>query len=328
MLLAMALSASLDAQATPAGAINQIDPPTSQPVFVQRATEEQIAQAYPRSAAHLGASGRAVVHCQVNDQGGMESCAALREFPQGLGFSEAALGLAKYFRLDPNSFAAKLGEVDVPVNFLAPSKGDDLVLSGSWRAAPSFDAVGAVYPDIGGGAVGLVELRCAISPAGDLSGCKSIYVSPQERDFDKAALKLADQFKMQVDPSTAQTNRRLFANVIIRMPAPFGDEFRSRWVVDPRWVSLPDASRLAALFPAAAKAKGVTTGSGVADCQVGADGALKGCKPFEDGDPPELGFSQAAAKAAGEMRMSPWTDAFGPAAGASVRVPVTFDGGR
>jgi TonB family protein len=328
MLVAFALAALIDAQAAPdgTGSINEIDPPANAPVFVQRPSGEEVSQAYPRAAGRLDASGRAVVHCQVSDQGGVAGCTILREFPKGLGFGDAAVSLAKYFRLDPTSLAAKVGEVDIPVNFPAPSKGDELLVTGAWIAAPSFEAVGAAYPDIGGGAAGEVELHCQVSAEGMLGGCKTLYVTPGERDFDKAALKLAGQFRIHVDQAFVEANRRLAVNLVVRIPAPFGDEFKSRWVVDPKWVALPDAGRMAALFPAAAKAKGVTSGSGMADCQIGADGGLKDCKPYEDGDPPELGFADAAAKAADEMRMAPWTDADGPVAGASVRVPVSFGG--
>ena len=109
-----------------------------------------------------------------------------------------------------------------------------------------------------------------------------------------------------------------------RIAAPYGDEARQRRIDDPVWLNWPDPAGLAKLFPAAAAAKGVTAGVGTAECNVAADGALGSCQPFGDGDPPRLGFSEAAASAVAGARMGPWTGAGGPIDGARVRVPVRF----
>jgi hypothetical protein len=324
MLAAIALAAALDAQSGGGGAVNLVDPPVDQPRFVERPTAAQVLAAYPHGAANLGASGHATIHCQIGDKGKLEHCAAVREFPAGLGFGTAAIALARYYRVDPASPGAASGELDLPMDFATSLKEDETLVAGPWIAAPSFAEAGEAYPDIGGGAAGEAELHCALTGQGALRACKLLYVQPLDRDFDKSALKLAASFRMQVDPALARTHQALGANLAVRLPAPFGEEFKAHRITDPTWLALPSEARMAALFPAAASAKALTAGTGLADCDVGADGSLQNCRPSGDGDPPGVGFSDAAAKAAAEMRMSPWSDAGGPVAGASVRVSLRF----
>jgi hypothetical protein len=323
MLAAIALAAMLDAQGG-GGTVNLVDPPVEQPRFVERPTAAQVAAAYPHGAINLGASGHAVIHCQINDKGRLQNCAAVREFPAGLGFGGAAVALSRFYRVDLAGPAAKTGELDLPVDFATSIKEDESLVTGAWLAAPSFAEAGEAYPDIGGGAAGEAELHCALTSEGQLRACKVLYVLPLDRDFDKAALRLSTLFRMQVDPALAKARTPLGANLAVRLAAPFGDEFKARRITDPTWLAVPSETSLAALFPAAATAKGVAVGTGLADCDVGADGSLQNCHPSGDGDPPGVGFSDAAVKAAGSMRMSPWTDAGGPVAGASVRVSVRF----
>jgi hypothetical protein len=322
MLAAIAFAAVLDAQGAGDGSVNLVDPPAESPRFLERPTPSQVATAYPHGAASLGASGHATIHCQIGDKGKLQHCAVVREFPTGLGFGSAAITLAHFYRVDLDGPGVKQGELDLPVNFATSISEDEQLVTGPWVAAPSFAEAGEAYPDIGGGAAGEVELHCSLSGQGVPRTCKVLYVVPLDRDFDKSALRLTPLFKMQIDPALVQSRTPLAANLRLRLAAPFGDEFKARKITDPTWLAVPDAARMAALYPAAAAGKG--SGTGLADCEVAADGSLKNCQPSGDGDPAGLGFSDAAAKAASEMRMSPWTDAGGPVAGATVRVSVRF----
>jgi len=144
------------------------------------------------------------------------------------------------------------------------------------------------------------------------------------RDFDKAALSLAHLFRMRIDPDYLKTHRPMATNVMMRLAPPYRDAFKQKRIVDPVWLAGPGFARLAELFPAQATAKSVTEGTGVVDCTVGADGALTACQAAGAGDPAGLGFTEAAVKAAGALRMSPWTDEGGPVDGAQVRVPIRF----
>ena len=326
ILLAVALGAlqAPEASNAPTVSVNLIDPPTDLPGFLQRPDPAQFSGAYPHSAANMGVGGHALLHCQVAKGGRLEKCAVLRESPAGAGFGAGALSVAKYFRIDPASDAAQRGEIDLPIGFATSINEDEQLVTGPWLEAPTFADVAAAYPDIGGGAAGETVLHCGLTREGRVRDCKAVYQQPVNRDFDKAAIKVSNLFRLRINQDVLKTHRPMAANITLRLVAPFGDEFKQRRIVDPVWLASPSFARLAELFPAQAAAKNVTEGTGTADCAVGPDGALTACHAFGDGDPPGLGFSDAAVKAAAAMRISPWTDDGGPVDGALVRVPLRF----
>jgi len=85
-------------------------------------TSEDIAAVYPHRAARLGHYGRVEMSCSVLADGSLARCVADSEDPPNEGFAEAALKLAKYYRLAPDA-AASMGaaRVEIPIRFsLAP----------------------------------------------------------------------------------------------------------------------------------------------------------------------------------------------------------------
>jgi len=326
LLATLALAAAVGAApaAEPASPISILDAPAALPKFVQRPSPTEFAVAYPHGAANVGMGGQAVVHCRVVHDGRLEKCHATRESPAGAGFGGAAVSLAGFFRVDPDSDAAQSGELDLPIGFATSVDEEHLLVAGPWLEAPSFADMWAAYPDIGGGVSGQVFMHCGLKRDGGLEECKAVYQRPIDREFDLAAIKLSHSFRMRVDPSAMKSRQPMAANVFLRLAPPFGEAGKQRRIIDPVWLSSPSFARLAELFPAQAATKGVTAGTGEADCTVAADGALTDCAAFGDGEPAGLGFSQAAVKAAQDMRMSPWTGDGGPVDGARVRVPIRF----
>jgi hypothetical protein len=320
---ALAVSAPDPAAGFP---VNVVASTTDLPRFVERPSSAAFASVYPHGAASVGMGGRAVLHCTVQSNSRLEKCQVADEVPVGAGFGAAALSLAHYFRLDPSSDAAHAANFDLPIGFAIANSDAELPVAGPWLAAPTFGQVAAVYPDIGGGVAGQVVMHCAVEPDGGLKACKLLYERPSDREFDAAALKLTRFFRMQVDPAYLKARQPLATTVLVRMAAPFGDEAKQRRIGQPVWLTRLDEARLAQLFPAQAAVKGVVSGVGYADCTVAADGALTACHPFA-GEPADLGFSEAAAKAATALRMSPWTEDGGPVDGANVRVPIRFSRG-
>lgn len=326
MMAAAALMAPApDAAQDPAAAVNVLDTPAELPRFVERPSASDFATAYPHGAASVGMGGKALLRCQVVRGGRLEACQIRRESPQGAGFGAAAVTLARSFRVDTQSEASRTGELDLPIGFATALNDNEAPVAGPWLAAPGFADVAAVYPDIGGGVAGQVVLHCALERDGAMRSCKTLYLKPTDREFDVAADKLVRLFRMQIDPSLLRGHQAMVANVVMSLAPPYGDDAKARRISDPVWLATPDAALLAQLFPAQAAQKSVHAGQGVADCTVAADGALQACHAFGDGEPPGLGFSEAAAKAAAAMRMSPWTDAGGPVDGALVRIPIRFD---
>ncbi len=82
-------------------------PPTppviGRPRWVQQPTSAQLARAYPRRALENEMTGRALLSCTVAAEGTVGGCRILSEDPGGYGFGQAALSLARYFRMQPRT---------------------------------------------------------------------------------------------------------------------------------------------------------------------------------------------------------------------------------
>jgi TonB family protein len=325
VMLAVAALAAPTPDAVQGPAVNVLDAPAETPRFIERPSASDLGAAYPHAAASVGMGGKALLHCQINRGGRLDACRVERESPAGAGFGGAALSMARFFRVDPESEASLHGDVELPIGFATAVDEDHLAVAGPWLAAPSFADVAAAYPDIGGGVAGQVVMRCALERDGSLKACKTLYLKPTDRDFDAAAQKLTHLFRMQVVPGLMTSHQPMVANVVMSLAAPFGDDAKARRIAAPVWLTSLDPALLTQLYPPAAAQKGVHAGVGAADCTVGGGGSLTACHAFGAGDPPGLGFSEAAAKAATSLRMSPWTEAGGPVDGALVRVPIRFN---
>lgn len=68
------------------------------PVWVQRPDGDTFVRHYPRTAVERNVSGRAVLECLVQSDGGLR-CAIMEEEPPGEGFGLAGLGVARDFRI-------------------------------------------------------------------------------------------------------------------------------------------------------------------------------------------------------------------------------------
>lgn len=327
MLAVAVLAAAVSAAPTPESAtapLSVLSPIGLETRFVQRPSGSEYGSLYPHGAANAGMPGNVALDCGIETDGRLSKCKVAREIPEGLSFGGAAVSLARFYRLDPESAEAAGGDFHFSIGFATAANSDAQLAVGPWLSAPGFADTNAVYPDIGGGVTGQVVMRCALERDGRLKDCKALYERPIGRDFGVAALKLAHLFQMRIDPALLKSRDPLTANVLVRIAAPFGDDAKQRRIAEPVWLSAPSLAALSRLFPAQASAKGVTFGTGDVDCTVAADGSLVDCLADGAGDPPNLGFSEAALKAVVGMRMSPWTDDGGPVDGARIRLPIRF----
>lgn len=69
------------------------------PRFASKPSYGELLAAYPPGALRLHLAGRVLMECRVVADGRLADCIVVEETPRKMGFGEAALGLAPYFRL-------------------------------------------------------------------------------------------------------------------------------------------------------------------------------------------------------------------------------------
>ena len=305
--------------------------------------------------------GHVTLQCLIDAHGLAEQCKVGAESPAGKNLGRAALRQRTLLKLTPSTGpdgkpasammavnvrfktgvhefdAAEMarqfstpsskgfGTLNVPPNDSPVSSGDEARIEYPiWAQAASFDDLAAAYPAKGGGVEGYVAAHCRIerdgAKAGLLRECGVLKELPAGQGFGRAGLGLTDKFR--VEPATLANLPRsepIWVVIPIRLPPPGGAEART--VTSPQWIAGLDPKAIQRMFPAAAAAKGVSAGRGVARCTVAANGALSACAP-DDAQPGGLGFSEAAVQLASTMRMNLWSADGAPVQGGQVRIPI------
>ena len=76
-------------------------PRAAEPLWSRKPDAGQFLERYPSEALASGVSGRVTLRCRPRQNGALGDCESLSETPPGKGFAAAALGLARYHRLNP-----------------------------------------------------------------------------------------------------------------------------------------------------------------------------------------------------------------------------------
>jgi TonB family protein len=175
------------------------------PVWATLPDGASLADHFPERAQRMGVSGRAKILCVAAEDGSLNSCEVLEEFPRGYGFGEATLRTARFFRLratDQDGLNVAGREVAIPLrwNTDQPRPGDGAVFltpnrrSLTWAAAPTKAQVDAAYPASAKG-LGIVGFHCVATSSGALTGCAVAFETPLGQDFGSAGLQVAKLFR-------------------------------------------------------------------------------------------------------------------------------------
>ncbi|MBY0563456.1 MAG: energy transducer TonB [Hyphomonadaceae bacterium] len=241
------------------------------PQWLERPAGEAFMQFYPEPALYQGVVGRVLLDCFVNLDT-TATCSVVEESPIGWQFGEAALAMARSFRLAPatrNGEPTRGGRIRVPLRFtvdqdwqeklppeleqlLADVQPTDLPL---WDEAPNYFAVRAATPPAAlvSGSRGRGVLSCRVNVDRRLA-CELLTDAPAGQGFGQAAMELARSFRVADEAFAAQHRINPFL-----LPVNFGGAMWETPLsthfagVGPLTLNIP-SEVVATIFPAAARA--------------------------------------------------------------------------
>jgi protein TonB len=96
--------ADLAPPAPPAATVVESHAPVViQPTWLEKPGSREYARYYPDRALRLGVGGKATIGCTVSAAGALRDCTIVSEDPGGYQFGAAALKLAPFFRMTPQT---------------------------------------------------------------------------------------------------------------------------------------------------------------------------------------------------------------------------------
>jgi TonB family protein len=194
----------------------------------------------------------------------------------------------------------------------------------AWDSAPGQEDWAKAYPAHAAqaGISGSVKMKCAATSTGSLVGCAVVEEAPTGQGFGAAALSLAAGMALKPIAVDGQpvTGRNLivpvrFEAAMLRNPGTI--------VGQPTWLRKPTNDEMLQFFPANT---GGVAGVAKIVCVVSTRGSMEKCAVAEE-TPLGHGFGVAALAMSSIFVMRPMTVDGLPVGGASVSIPIHFEGG-
>lgn len=185
------------------------------PTWIERPDAATFVQFYPPAALHQNVSGVVNLRCLVQLDTTAQ-CVAASETPSGWGFADAALAIARSFRMTPalsNGRPVEGGRVNVPIRFNFPYEPDpfpeeyqnlfallprdEVIELPIWDEAPNFAEVRQTFPTPWDeGFEARVLLSCQLRQDRRLADCAVERAFPGNVGAGEAALNLTDRFRV------------------------------------------------------------------------------------------------------------------------------------
>lgn len=267
------------------------------------------------------------IRCQVQVDGSVTDCAVTDDAGGVVsgGLARAMTAPLSTVRMSP---AIRNGQpvasaVQIPFSIrieTLPPTGS--VIDPVWVEAPTPEQIRAARPAGTEEVYGRATVQCRLSDEGRPRDCNVLYERPFNRGFGDAARTLAPLFltRSGLPAGVSLEQARVKLDFTFPNSETVGDYSALRRAP---WTAVPDEADLERLFPAEARARGISEGRATAECVVQDDGYLGQCD-IHDVTPAGVGFEQAVRDIAAMFAVSPWLSEGRPSAGRRVRLPFLF----
>ena len=315
-------------------------PRIENPVWLQEPDGRAFAENYPSQAAFQAVEGYATIECYVRLDTQLD-CMVVAEGPASWGFGDAALAIARTFRVRPaqrDGVAVEGGRIRRTLRFVLPevdwheemppefrAYAEDLAPPDlpTWDEAPTSSIVIAATPEAmrTAGTQGRGVLSCRVNALRRLN-CTPAFETPRDSGFAAAALTLAPHFRIaqsDQDFIARYTNEPFLLPIAFNAGPQLTPVNRGNVGLGP--VDVPPLPTPAWMMPERARAAGITNATVVLICTTDLDRTAT-CA-VESETPRDWDIGQGLVEAISGL--PPWPPESGLMPGDQVRYTFEFE---